>query len=186
MPCRTPWSGRCRFAVSTPNRSRIGRARRAQFPTPAVSVPMERPRCEAGVGMDDLMTRARTGDGAAFRELVAPYERELEIHCYRFLGSAADAQDALQETLLAAWQGLGGFEERSSIRTWLYRVATSRCLNALRSRKRRPRAPDPPPDFHPPEPTRLVDVGWLEPYPDMLLEGLPDDTPGPDARYETH
>ncbi|HEY7137345.1 MAG TPA: RNA polymerase subunit sigma-70 [Acidimicrobiia bacterium] len=135
---------------------------------------------------NDLIIRARAGDGAAFRELVAPYERELEIHCYRFLGSAADAQDALQETLLAAWQGLGGFEERSSIRTWLYRVATSRCLNALRSRKRRRRASEPPPDFDPPEPTRLLDVGWLEPYPDLLLEGVTDDAPGPDARYEMH
>lgn len=135
---------------------------------------------------NDLITRARAGDGAAFHALVAPYERELEIHCYRFLGSVADAQDAMQETLLAAWQGLRGFEERSSIRTWLYRVATSRCLNALRSRKRRRPAPETPPDFDPPEPTRLLDIGWLEPYPDVLLEGLTDDTPGPDARYETH
>jgi len=110
------------------------------------------------VVLNDLITRARAGDGVAFRELVAPYERELEVHCYRFLGSAADAQDALQETLLAAWQGLRRFEERSSIRTWLYRVATNRCLNALRSRKRRRRAPETPLDVDPPEPTRLLDI----------------------------
>jgi RNA polymerase sigma-70 factor (TIGR02960 family) len=132
----------------------------------------------------DLIARARAGDGQAFGELVEPYRRELQVHCYRILGSAADAEDALQETLLAAWRGLGAFEGRSSIRTWLYRVATSRCLNALRSASRRPPMDWPLPEVDPPEPTRLGEVVWLEPYPDILLEGLADSAPGPEARYE--
>jgi RNA polymerase sigma-70 factor (ECF subfamily) len=103
------------------------------------------------------------------------------------LGSAQDAEDALQEALLAAWQGLGGFEGRSSVRTWLYRIATTRCLNARRSASRRqPIAPPghQPPGHQPPEPTRLREATWLEPYPDDLLEGLADAAPGPEARYE--
>jgi RNA polymerase sigma-70 factor (TIGR02960 family) len=132
----------------------------------------------------DLLARARAGDGQAFGQLTAPYRRELQVHCYRILGSAQDAEDAMQETLLAAWQGLGGFQERSSIRTWLYRIATSRCLNALRAASRRPRMSSPPPGLDPPEPTRLGEVIWLEPYPDLLLEGLADHVPGPEARYE--
>jgi RNA polymerase sigma-70 factor (TIGR02960 family) len=132
----------------------------------------------------DLLTRARAGDGQAFGTLTAPYRRELQVHCYRILGSAQDAEDALQETLLAAWQGLGGFQERSSIRTWLYQIATSRCLNALRAASRRPRMSSPPPGLDPPEPTRLGEVVWLEPYPDLLFEGLADHAPGPEARYE--
>ena len=86
----------------------------------------------------DLMTRARAGDGDAFRELTEPYRRELQVHCYRMLGSFQDAEDVLQDTLLAAWRGMGGFEGRASVRTWLYRIATNRCLNALRSASRRP------------------------------------------------
>ena len=103
----------------------------------------------------DLTARARAGDQEAFRELVDPYRHELQVHCYRILGSAQDAEDALQETLLAAWRGLGGFEERASVRTWLYRIATNRCLNALRasSRRRDDGRPQSWPD--PPEPTRL-------------------------------
>jgi RNA polymerase sigma-70 factor (ECF subfamily) len=132
----------------------------------------------------DLIARAQAGDEEAFRQLVDPHRRELQVHCYRILGSAQDAEDALQETLLAAWQGLRGFEGRASIRTWLYRVATSRCLNALRSSSRRPRMDWPLPDLDPPNPTRLGEVVWLEPYPDALLEGLADSTPGPEARYE--
>jgi RNA polymerase sigma-70 factor (ECF subfamily) len=132
----------------------------------------------------DLIERARSGDEEAFRELVDPYRRELQLHCYRILGSLHDAEDGLQETLLAAWQGLRTFEGRSSVRTWLYRIATSRCLNLLRSAHRRGR-----PDRHQlppglPEPTRSGEVLWLEPYPDALLAGVPDTTPGPDAQYE--
>ena len=85
----------------------------------------------------DLITRARAGDGDAFEALTQPYRRELHVHCYRMLGSFQDAEDTLQDTLLSAWQGLGGFEERASLRTWLYRIATNRCLNALRSASRR-------------------------------------------------
>src|ERR1700733_1695156 len=78
----------------------------------------------------DLISRARSGDGEAFRALTDPHRRELHVHCFRMLGSLQDAEDAMQDTLLAAWQGLDGFAERSSIRTWLYRIATNRCLNA--------------------------------------------------------
>jgi RNA polymerase sigma-70 factor (TIGR02960 family) len=133
----------------------------------------------------DLIDRARAGDGEAFRQLTEPHRRELHVHCYRILGSLHDAEDAMQETLLAAWRGLGGFEERASLRTWLYHVATSRCLNMLRSSSRRPRAAWPLPDVQPPEPTRVGEPLWLEPFPDALLEGLPDDPPGPEARYES-
>src|SRR5580704_655863 len=93
-----------------------------------------------------VLDRAQAGDADAFARLVGPYRRELQVHCYRLLGSAADAEDALQETLLSAWQGLPAFEGRASIRTWLYRVATSRCMDALRSARRRPAPVTPPPD----------------------------------------
>jgi RNA polymerase sigma-70 factor (TIGR02960 family) len=132
----------------------------------------------------DLIGWARAGDGEAFRQLIDPYRRELQVHCYRILGSVQDAEDALQETLLAAWRGLGGFEGRASIRTWLYQVATSNCLKALRSASRRPRTDWPPSGINLPEPTRLGEISWLEPYPDVLLEGLADSAPGPEARYE--
>jgi RNA polymerase sigma-70 factor (TIGR02960 family) len=133
----------------------------------------------------ELMARARTGDGEAFRELIGPHRRELMVHCYRILGSTQDAEDALQETMLAAWQGLHGFGERSSVRTWLYRIATNRCLNALRSGSRRPGTRTPPPAVAPLEPTGLAEVTWLEPLPDDLVEGLADRAPGPETRYET-
>jgi RNA polymerase sigma-70 factor, ECF subfamily len=132
----------------------------------------------------DLIDRAQAGDEQAFRELVEPYQRELEVHCYRILGSAQDAEDALQETLLTAWRSLAGFEQRSSLRTWLYRIATSRSLNALRSASRRPAQEWPSGGIVPPEPTRLGEISWLEPYPDLLLDDLPDAAPGPQARYE--
>ena len=106
------------------------------------------------------------------------------MHCYRILGSVSDAEDVLQEVLLAAWQGLGSFEGRASVRTWLYRIATTRSLNALRSARRRPQTDWPPPGIDAPEPTRLGEKPWLEPYPDILLEGLTDAAPGPEARYE--
>jgi RNA polymerase sigma-70 factor (TIGR02960 family) len=132
----------------------------------------------------ELLQRARAGDRDAFTDLVEPHRGELQVHCYRMLGSLQDAEDALQETLLAAWLGIDGFEGRSSVRTWLYRIATNRCLNLLRSSARRPvtAAPLPVP---PPEPTRLGEVLWLQPYPDALLEGLSDQAPGPEARYES-
>jgi RNA polymerase sigma factor (sigma-70 family) len=117
----------------------------------------------------DLIAMARAGDGEAFRELTEPYRRELQVHCYRMLGSLQDAEDVLQDTLLAAWQGLGGFEERASMRTWLYRIATNRCLNALRSAGRRPAKEWDIPQVEPHEPTRLGEAVWLEPYPDALL-----------------
>jgi RNA polymerase sigma-70 factor (TIGR02960 family) len=132
----------------------------------------------------DLLTRARAGDGDAFGVLTGPHRRELLVHCYRMLGSLQDAEDALQDTLLAAWQALGGFEGRASIRTWLYRIATNRCLNALRSARRRPAREWSNPEVVPPEPTRLGEVLWLEPYPDALLEGAIDLPLGPEARYE--
>ena len=132
----------------------------------------------------DLMSRARAGDGEAFRELTEPYRRELQVHCYRMLGSFQDAEDVLQDTLLAAWQGFAGFEGRSSLRTWLYRIATNRCLNARRSAARRPARPWEVPNVEPPEPTRLGEVVWLEPYPDALLEGAVNAPLGPEARYE--
>ena len=131
-----------------------------------------------------LLSDARAGDEAAFRELTDPVRRELELHCYRILGSPQDAEDMLQETLLAAWRGLDEFQGRASLRTWLYRIATNRCLNLLRSRGRRP-AQEVPPMPEPPPPTRRSEPLWLQPYPDILLEGLPDSTPGPAARYET-
>jgi RNA polymerase sigma-70 factor (TIGR02960 family) len=132
----------------------------------------------------DLISRARAGDGGAFREMTEPHLRELQVHCYRMLGSFADAEDALQDTLLAAWQGLGGFEGRASIRTWLYRIATNRCLSTLRSASRRPALEWNVPGVQPPEPTRLGEVVWLEPFPDALLAGAAGPPPGPEARYE--
>ncbi len=133
---------------------------------------------------EQLLMRAAQGDEEAFRELVDPHRRELQIHCYRILGSMQDAEDVLQETLLGAWRGLERFEERASLRAWLYRIATNRCLNALRDAGRRPPpALDLP--FRTPEPTRVGEPTWLQPYPDVLLEGIIDASPGPDARYET-
>jgi RNA polymerase sigma factor (sigma-70 family) len=131
-----------------------------------------------------LLERAREGDREAFTELVEPHRAELQAHCYRMLGSLQDAEDIVQETLLAAWLGLPGFEERSSVRTWLYRIATNRCLNLLRSPARRVPAGTAPP-APPPEPTRLGELPWLQPYPDLLLGGLPDQAPGPEAQYES-
>jgi RNA polymerase sigma-70 factor (ECF subfamily) len=125
----------------------------------------------------ETLDRAQAGDEHAFRSLTEPYRRELQLHCYRMLGSLTDAEDVLQETLLAAWRGLPAFEGRASVRTWLYRIATNRCLNA----RRRVRS-EPQPPFTPPPPTARREVTWLEPYPDDLLP--PDPSPGPEARYE--
>ena len=133
---------------------------------------------------EGLLARARAGDEDAFRELVGPHQRELRVHCYRIVGSVQDAEDMVQETLLAAWRGLAGFKERSSVRAWLYRIATNRCLNALRDAGRRQPPPPPEPPSAPPEPTRRDELVWLEPFPDALLEGIADLSPGPEARYE--
>ena len=124
------------------------------------------------------LARAQRGDEDAFAELTDPYRRELQLHCYRILGSLQDAEDLLQETLLAAWRGLEQFEGRSSLRAWLYTIATNRCLNALRDDRRRPQlvmSADAP---------ESAEIAWLSPYPDTLLEGVADAAPGPAARYE--
>jgi RNA polymerase sigma-70 factor (ECF subfamily) len=139
---------------------------------------------------EGLLTRAAAGDEDAFRELIDPHRRELQLHCYRILGSMLDAEDALQEMMLSAWRGLGRFEGRASLRAWLYRIATNRCLDALRDAGRRPPPSSAPvgPAVEPPEPTRLAgpnEPTWLEPYPDVLLAGVADVSPGPEARYET-
>ena len=135
---------------------------------------------------DAALERARAGDEEAFRALTDPYRRELQVHCYRILGSVQDAEDLVQETLLAAWRGLDGYEERASVRTWLYRIATNRCLNALRDSGRRPEAMKGSDGWTPmPEPTAMGEPIWLQPYPDALLEGVPDRADGPETRYET-
>ncbi|MEY9835784.1 sigma-70 family RNA polymerase sigma factor [Streptacidiphilus sp. EB103A] len=134
----------------------------------------------------DLIARARAGDHNAFRDLVEGHSRELQVHCYRILGSLQDAEDALQETLVSAWRNLGEFGQRSSLRTWLYKIATNRCLSMLRADGRRPRIAPPLPEATLPEPTGAGDAPpWLEPYPDVLLDHLVDQRPGPEARYET-
>ncbi|HEX9063528.1 MAG TPA: RNA polymerase subunit sigma-70 [Streptosporangiaceae bacterium] len=130
-----------------------------------------------------LLERARTGDELAFGELIGPHRRELQVHCYRLLGSLTEAEDMLQETLLSAWRGLPGFEGRSSVRSWLYRIATNQCLNARRAASRRIPA-EPVPPFQPPEPTSRDEITWLQPYPDDLLDGVPSAGSGPDARYQ--
>ena len=132
---------------------------------------------------EQTLARARAGDEDAFRELTDPYRRELQLHVYRIVGSVQDAEDLLQETLLAAWRGLERFEGRASVRAWLYRIATNRSLDALRASRRRPE--DMPRMTEMPEPTRRAEPIWLEPYPDVLLEGIADKAPGPEARYET-
>jgi RNA polymerase sigma-70 factor (TIGR02960 family) len=134
----------------------------------------------------DLIARARAGDHTAFRDLVQGHSHELQVHCYRILGSLQDAEDAVQETLVSAWRNLGEFGQRSSLRTWLYQIATNRCLSMLRADSRRPRIAPPVPEATLPEPTGAGDAPpWLEPYPDVLLDHLVDQRPGPEARYET-
>ena len=123
---------------------------------------------------EDTLVRARSGDEEAFRELTDPYRPELQLHIYRIVGSVQEAEDMLQETLLAAWRSLARFEERASLRAWLYRIATNRSLDALRASRRRPEEAR---MTHLPAPTRWHDPLWLEPYPDVLLEGVPDEAP---------
>jgi RNA polymerase sigma-70 factor, ECF subfamily len=128
------------------------------------------------------LARARAGDEDAFRQLTDPHRRELHVHIYRIVGSTQDAEDLLQETLLAAWRGLEQFEGRASVRAWLYRIATNRSLDSLRAGRHRPddqRMPQMP------EPTRWGEPIWLQPYPDLLIDAVPDHAPGPEARYET-
>lgn len=131
---------------------------------------------------DHTVARARAGDQDAFRALTDPYRHELHVHCYRIVGSTQDAEDLVQETLLAAWRGLERFGERASVRTWLYRIATNQCLDALRASARRPRSVAPVTGL--PEPSHIGEPVWLQPYPDALLAGLADEAPGPEARYE--
>lgn len=126
---------------------------------------------------DEVLRRARDGDRRAFDDLVAPHRAELRVHCYRMLGSLQDADDALQESLLSAWLALPGFEGRSSIRTWLYRITTNRCLNHIRSTRRADPAPEPQAP-----PSASGEVPWLQPYPDDALDELPAEAPGPEAR----
>lgn len=133
----------------------------------------------------DLITLAQSGDEEAFAALVEPHRRELQLHCYRILGSLHDSEDALQETMLAAWKAFPKFVDQS-LRAWLYRIATTRCLNMLRAAAHSPRATEPMHDVELPEPSRTGEVLWLEPYPDTLLDGIADDAPGPEALYESH
>src|SRR6476620_11066096 len=122
-----------------------------------------------------LVDRARSGDGDAFEALISPHRRELLVHCYRSLGSMQDAEDVLQEVLMSAWRALDRFDGRS-LRAWLYRIATNRCLNALRAGSRRPQVtglPDPGAGTDGLAPSQ--DPWWLEPYPDVLLDHV---TPG--------
>jgi RNA polymerase sigma-70 factor (ECF subfamily) len=133
----------------------------------------------------ELLEAAREGDEAAYGRLVEPHRGELHAHCYRMLGSVHDAEDALQEALLRAWRGLPRFEGRSSLRSWLYTIATNTCLNAIEKRPKRVLPVDygPAADPHdgPGEP--LVESVWMEPYPDETL-GLEDGFAAPEARYE--
>ena len=134
----------------------------------------------------ELIERAQLGDQDAFNALVEGHRGELQLHCYRMLGSIHDAEDATQDALLSAWNAIDQFNGRSTLRAWLYRIATNRCLNLLRSEGRRAAKIDELAQVQLPEPTRLGEVLWLEPYPDDLLAAVPDSAPGPEARYETH
>jgi RNA polymerase sigma-70 factor (ECF subfamily) len=133
----------------------------------------------------DLLAAAKRGDEDAFGRLVAPYRRELHAHAYRMLGSAADAEDALQDALLGAWRGLARFEGRSSLKSWLYAITTNASLKAIGRRPKRVLPIDygPPADPHdrPAEP--LLESVWVEPFPDEQLV-VEDDAASPEARYE--
>jgi RNA polymerase sigma-70 factor (ECF subfamily) len=136
---------------------------------------------------DALMALAKRGDGDAFERLAEPHRTELRLHCYRMLGSIHDAEDMVQETLLRAWRGIAAFEERASLRGWLYRIATNVCLDAIERRDRQRRVlPDltGEPFDRMPDADGALDIAWLEPYPDAALVGVPDSAPTPDVRYE--
>lgn len=122
-----------------------------------------------------LLVAARSGDERAFERLLAPYRGELHRHCYRLLASVDDADDALQDAMLRAWRGLGGFEPRAPFRAWLYRIATNVCLRLMEGRRRRPGALDA---------DEAAVAAYLQPYPDELLAALPAPAPGPDAVVE--
>jgi RNA polymerase sigma-70 factor (ECF subfamily) len=132
-----------------------------------------------------LMSTARVADERAFNELVEPHRRELHAHCYRMLGSVYDAEDALQETMVRAWRGLPRFEGRSSLRSWLYTIATNACLDQIGRRPKRVLPIDygPATDPHAAPTTPVVEAVWLEPYPDEIL-GIEDGYAAPEARYE--
>src|SRR5438067_12597278 len=134
---------------------------------------------------DQLLAAARKGDENAFARLVEPYRSELHAHCYRMLGSVHDAEDSLQDAMLRAWRGLKSFEGRSSLRSWLYTIATNTCLNAIAKRPKRvlpvDYAPATDPHAGPGEP--VVESVWVEPYPDEML-GIEDGYAAPEARYE--
>jgi RNA polymerase sigma-70 factor (TIGR02960 family) len=133
------------------------------------------------------LSRARSGDQAAFERLVKPYRYELQVHCYRILGSVQDAEDMLQETLVSAWRGLEAFGGRASLRTWLYRIATNASLGVLRGARPAREIPPPPepPGQFPTATGTAAEPVWLEPYPDAWLDDLPDSMPGPEARYDS-
>jgi len=136
---------------------------------------------------DTLLASAKDGDRQAFQQLTEPHRRELQVHCYRMIGSFHDAEDLVQETLLRAWRGLHGFDGRASTRYWLYRIATNACLNVLATRANAGRVV---PETHGPASEQMPDrepasdIDWLEPYPDSALERIADNAPGPDARYQ--
>jgi RNA polymerase sigma-70 factor (TIGR02960 family) len=132
----------------------------------------------------ELISMARSGDPDAFRALTEPHRSELRVHCYRMLGSVQDAEDAVQDTMLDAWRGLAGFEERASLRTWLYRIATHRCVDVRRSASRRPAKQWDVPMVEPIRPTSFGEVPWLEPFPDNLLPGAFGTQTSPAAHYE--
>jgi RNA polymerase sigma-70 factor (ECF subfamily) len=135
-----------------------------------------------------LLGSARRGERHAFDLLTEPYRPELQVHCYRILGSFHDAEDLVQETFLRAWRGLAGFEGRSSFKNWLYKIATNACLNAIASRATSRRRFLPEDQTSPfegkPEGGPDTEIPWLEPYPDAALEGIAEPNAGPDARYE--
>ena len=131
-----------------------------------------------------LLDAARQGDQSAFAQLVEPHRRELHAHCYRMLGSLHDAEDALQDAQLRAWRGLARFDGRSSLRTWLYRIATNTCIDLTARRPKRvlPIDAAPPSDAHDGPGLPLIETAWVEPYPDERL-GLEDGRAAPEAYF---
>jgi len=138
--------------------------------------------------MTVLVDRDRVRDQDVFQEQVEPYRYQLQVHCYRMLGSLQEAEDLVQETFLRAWRARDRFEGRTSFRNWLYRIATNACLNALasdaRSHRMLPHDVGPPALRFDPPSRRAAEILWLEPYPDTALPDVADEAPGPEARYE--